>query len=195
MRFSIEEPAQSCRSEPSGALAPPTNVRDEGAPDEAIFVHAQNMSEITQPPTPDCQQQIEFWLCCGDVIVFAGFHVETSGVKTIQDLSDSGSEVPGFAGMCERRAYSQSVEAQLHRSWKSVVGPQVEQRAEYGLGYRHAMADISLIIAVTLHAGFEIVERIDVLYSVVLQQYMITLLLDRFTFRMLDRLVGQGTFP
>ena len=73
------------------------------------------------------------------------------------------SERPRFRCVCQRRTHSKLVRPQLQRARQPVVCPYAGERAECSLCDGHAVTNVSVVSAVTLHSRPQILERVDVL--------------------------------
>ena len=65
--------------------------------------------------------------------------------------------------MCQRRTHSKLVRPQLQRARQPVVCPSAGERAECSQCDGHAMTNVIVVSAVTLHSRLQILERVDVL--------------------------------
>ena len=124
------------------------------------------MAEVTDAALANRLKQIVLWGCCCHSVVLASDYVQAAAVKTVQTANHWFSERPCFRCVCQRRTHSKLVRHQLQRARQPVVCPNAGERAECSLCDHcdgHAMTNVSVVSAVTLHSRVQILERVDVL--------------------------------
>ena len=101
--------------------------------------------------------------CCQSVIP-ASDYVQAAAAKTVRIAHHWLSERPGFRCVCQRRMHTKLVCPQIQRTRQPVVCPYYAgERAECSLCGGHAMTNVSVVSAVTLHSRPQIRERVDVI--------------------------------
>ena len=96
-------------------------------------------------------KQAIFWGYCSHPVVLASDYVQAAAVETVHNAHHWLRERPGFRCVCQRRTHSKLVRPQLQHARQPVVCPYAGERAESSLCDVHAMTNVSVISAVTLH--------------------------------------------
>ena len=107
--------------------------------------HAQDVSEVPQPPLSDRTQQVEHWRCSRVSIVLTSDDMQTSAVEAVDIAHHCSSQRPCIGRMRQCGAHCQLVSSQFQCPRQSVVGPDVRQWDKRRLCYRHAVKDIGFV--------------------------------------------------
>ena len=121
------------------------------------------MAEVTKAALANRTKQVIFWGCCCHSVVVASDYVQAAAVKPVHTAHHWLSERPGFRCVCQLGTHSKLIRPQLQRSRQPVVCPYAGERAECSLCDGHAMTNVSVVSAITLHSRPQILERVDVL--------------------------------
>ena len=105
------------------------------------------MAEVTEAALANCTKQVIIWGCFCHSVVMASDYVQAAAVETVHTAHRWLSERPCFRCVCQRRTHSKLVRHQLQ-----LVCPCAGERAECSLCDGHAMTNVSVVSAITLHS-------------------------------------------
>ena len=150
------------------------------------------MAEVTKAAQANRTKQVIFWGCCCHSVVLASGYAQAAAVKPVRTAHHWLSERLSFRCVCQRRTHSKLVRPRFQRARQPVVFPYAGERAECSLCDGHAVTNVSVVSAVTLHSRHQTLERVDVLERSVSDVHLAQQSLGSTPLSSLHSYIGQG---